>query len=187
MGITRATLITFANTLINNRGSTGTLGIAFDEVVEHMSQLDNPPIVSSTDLAITAGTARYSRPTACIKLLGIFDRGRQLRPISHHELNAYNITWRDDTGDPVAYYVEEDNADSVLLYPTPSTTSTGQWLHTQSSTDLPDHLAIYVLCSMIRRELAYPSDHQDKEMSAVWHKIEDIFAALAGLTEESKQ
>jgi len=186
MGITRATLITFANTLLSDRGSTYTLGLAFDETVEHMSQLENPPIVSSTDFAITSGTARYTRPAACIKLLGVFDRGRQLRPVSHHELNSYGITWRDDTGDPIAYYVEEDKATTVLLYPIPTTTSTGQWLHTQSSTDLPDHLALYVMCSMIRHELEYPSDHQDKEMSAVWRSIENIFAAMAGLTEVSK-
>lgn len=187
MAITRAGLIAFAKTLSHNTASTVTLGESYDEVVEQLAKLTeppNPPVVATTGLTISSGTASYTYPTGAVSILGVFDRGRQLHEVSHQELNSYGLTWRDDTGDPVAYYVEEESADSIRLYPTPSTTSTGQWLYTHASTSLSDHLALHVMFSMLQFEFEYPSDHQDKEAAIAWGALADIFAGLAGLTEE---
>ncbi len=180
MATTRDNVITLAQTIGNFSGSTITLGRAFDEVVENLCKLDQPPFVYSSGLAVTTTSAHFSRPSSCVKVLAVFFEKKQLYQVDKHELENWNIAWRGSTAGPLAYYIDEDDPESVRFIPAPTTATTGKWIYTKSPSEIPDYMVLYVTFAMLEREYAYPSSKQDKEFSTLCGKIAELFAKMIG-------
>ena len=182
MGLTRANIVDFANVIANGLGSTVTMNIAYDEVLQALARSPNPPLVESSDFTISSGTATYTWSTNAVRILGVFNENTQLYPVNRRELEGYASTWRATSGDTVyAYHADENTLRTVRLFPSPSTGSTGTWLHSVTKTsNVPNYMSLYIAFAVLEREFAYPSNHQDKDFSALCGQIALLFGKLIG-------
>jgi len=181
MALSKTNIVDFAQVIANAQGSTVTMNIAYDEVMQNLAQRPDPPLLESTAFTISSGTASYTFPSAAIKIVGLFNESRQLRFTNRVELESYNREWRASSDDtPLAFFTEEDTLRSMRLFPSPSTGSTGTWLMSVVPTAVPEYMALYIAFMILEKEFAYLSDHQDKEFSTVCGQIAVGFGKLIG-------
>lgn len=74
-------------------------------------------------IVVTAGTAEYALPADCAQVFRVTYDGEVIWPVSQRRLRAYDARWRERTGTPYLYYLDELNA-KIGLYPNPSTGTT---------------------------------------------------------------
>jgi len=163
-------------------GSTATMNVFYGEVMRNLARGPNPPLVESSAFAVSSGTAAYTWPAAAIRILAVFNEKKQLAPANIRQLESYDDAWRASSDDTIhAWHAGEDTLRTARLFPSPSTGSTGTWLFSKAPTsDVPNYMALYIAFAVLERDFAYPSDHQDKEFSALCGQIALIFGKLVG-------
>ena len=182
MSSDKAAITAIAQVIAASLGDSNTLAVAYEEVMENLAQLPNPPLVESTTFAISSGTASYTYPSTGVEVVGIFHENTQLTKVSGPELEGYDRSWRASTGAPEVFFVEEVTARSIRLFPTPNAAATGTWLTSvPNDSTVPDYMVLYVVFAMLEREFAYPSNHQDKQLSKLCGQIATIFGKLIGV------
>jgi len=182
MGLTQDNIVDFANVIAGTTGSTASMNVAFDEVMQSLARSPNPPLVQSSAFAISSGTANYTWSADAVRILAVFNEGLQLHPSNAPELESYSAAWRASSTDaPLVYHAGENTLRSARLFPSPSTGSTGTWLHSIApQSDIPEYMSLYIAFAVLEREFAYPSAHQDKEFSGLCGQIANIFGKLIG-------
>jgi hypothetical protein len=182
MGLTQDNIVDFANFIAGTSGSTASMNIAYDEIMQSLARSPNPPFVDSSTFAVSSGTASYTWSTEGVRLLGVFNENTQLYPASRRELESYQMYWRASSDDaPLAYFSDENTLRTVRLFPSPSTGSTATWLYSIApQSGIPDYMCLYIAFAILEREFAYPSAHQDKEFSGICGQISNIFGKLIG-------
>jgi len=184
MALTQDNIVDLANTIGGTTGSTVSMNIYYDEVMQGLGTRFNPPLVETTTFAISSGTASYAWPSTACSILAIFSESRQILPVSRLELDSYDDGWRasSSTDGVHCHYSGEDTQRSFRLYPIPSTASTGTLIMSvASSADVPDYFGIYVACEILKREFAKPSVHQDKQFAKAAGDVAGLFGMLIGL------
>lgn len=73
--------------------------------------------------AVTAGTSEYSLPSDCVNIKRVSFDDEKLLPVMKSQLRAINARWRDHSGTPRYYYLDEQT-DTIGLYENPSSGST---------------------------------------------------------------
>lgn len=184
MTMTRTTIINLADDLAHSKSDSTLIQESYDDVMERLGR-GSAPFVETEAYTPTDGTAEYSYPSAAVTILAVFHGAKQLLPASSKELEAYSATWRATAeDDPGAYTVYERDARKVRLFPTPSTTESdgGTFLYSEQRTsDIPEWLVLSIVFMMLAEEFAYPSDHQDMEMSAACVKMAEFLKAFTGV------
>lgn len=197
MALTKAQLTTFASTICHAEHDTTTFSQFFNDVIDELAQLPNPPFAEAAFEAATSGTDEYSFETTMLRPLAIFFEDELLSEVSQAELEAYSKTQQTDTGDPVAYTLEAIDARKYRVYPIPTGSGdvgSANWaasypsdafalIFTEDrSTDIEDYYALPITFDCIAREFAYPSDHQDVEYAKLCASLAKLMYTLAGVT-----
>jgi hypothetical protein len=184
MSLTQDNIVDLANTIGGTTGSTVSMNIYYDEIMQGLATRFNPPLVETTVFTVSSGTASYSWPSTASSILAIFSSGRQILPVTRYELDAYDDGWRASTSTDSYhfYYTGEDTQRSFRLYPIPSTASTGTLIMgVASSDDVPDYMGLYIACEILKREFAKPSEHQDKQFAKAAGDVAGLFGMLIGV------
>jgi len=186
MTMTRANIVTFADTFAHDTGTDMTLEDSFDDILDRFAR-SSAPFVDTETFTPTDGTAEYSYPTTAITILAIFHGATHLVVASSSELEAYDEDWRATAatgGTPIAYIFYEGDSRAVRLFPTPDTTEVDNdtFLFGENrTTDIPEWLALPIAFEMLAEEFAYPSGHQDKEMSEACLGMAGFLKAFTGI------
>ena len=185
MALTQDNIVDLANTIGGTTGSTASMNLYYDEVMQGLGTRFEPPLVETTTFAISSGTASYAWPSTACSILAIFSSaGREILPVSRNELDASDSGWRASTStDSYQFFISsEDTQRSFRLYPNPSTASTGTLIMgVASSADVPDYMGLYVALEILKREFAKPSAHQDKQFSKAAGDVAQLFGMLIGV------
>ena len=72
---------------------------------------------------VTAGTQEYDLPDDCRRVMRVAYDDQKILPITHQDLRNHNPRWRDHSGTPRFYYLDEMN-EKIGLYENPGTSST---------------------------------------------------------------
>ena len=184
MTMTRANVITLTNLFAHGSGDADLMPDAYDDALDRIARASSP-FVDTEAFTPSDGVAAYSYPSTAVTLISVFHGAKQLIKASSRELEAYDEDWRDaDEDTPVAFTFYEQDADKVLLFPTPSTTaaSGGTFLYSENrTTDIPEWLVLPIVFDILAEEFSYPSDHQDKEYAAMCGEMAQILKAFTGI------
>lgn len=202
--MTKAQIIALVEIYSKTLASSNTINTYFDEAVESLCKLPNPPLVNCEAITITSGTAVMDYPTNAIKILAVFYTSRQLAYTLGRELEHYSGTWRDDSGTPIAYTLKEESGRTYRLYPNPNTSTVSSGgaeplgedyaatagaaiMYSNNSTtgSFADWLAYPLTFNVLAREFARPSAHQDLTFSTTCKQLSQLLYSLAGLGEFS--
>ena len=190
MALTQDNIVDLANTIGGTTGSTASMNIYYDEIMQGLGAGLNPPLVETTVFAISSGTASYTWPSTACSVLGIFFKtasgttqvSKQVLPAGRIELESLDGAWRQTTGEIQVFYSGEDTQRSFRFYPVPSVDSTGTLIMgVASSADVPDYMGLYVALEILKREFAKPSAHQDKQFSKAAGDVAQLFGMLIGV------
>jgi hypothetical protein len=182
MALTQDNIVDLANTLGGTTGSTVSMNIYYDEIMQGLGTRFNPPLVETTTFAISSGTAAYTWPATACSILGVFSESKQILKVGFMELESYDSAWRQTTGEIQVYYEGEEPQRSIRFHPVPSVNSTGTYIMgVASSADVPDYMGLYVALEILKKEYAKPSVHQDKQFSKAAGDVAQLFGMLAGV------
>jgi hypothetical protein len=192
--MTKNEIKTLIQDISRSEAEDATIDLYYDEVVEELGKLPDPPIVEVNLYPYTAATSTYDYPTDTIEPLHLFFTGYHLMRVSKHSLEAYEQTWRDDTGSPKAWKTEHENSRKIRIYPIPDTTSTdlaigateplGEHFPANSGaiiasdsreSSISDMLGLYIAFRVLYKEFIRPSDHQDIEWAMLHKQIAQVF------------
>ena len=186
MAMTRAQIITLADSLAHGASASTPLQDSFDDVLERLAKTTSPFINTET-FSPTDGTAEYSYPASAVMLLAVFHGAKQLPIVTGKELEAYDEDWKATAaseGTPIVATYHERDARKVRLFPTPDTTATngGTFVFAENrTTDIPVWLALPIIFEMLADDFSYPSSHQDKEMAQVCQDMAEILKGFVGI------
>lgn len=91
----------------------------YDELVRLLSYTQSWTFAAVL-ITPTPGTSEYALPAEGTRIVALFYGGRQLSKESRTSLSALSPNWRDHKGVPIAYVVEDQEALTFRLYPTPT-------------------------------------------------------------------
>lgn len=170
------------------------------QILTELSRLPSPPITGAELVEITSGTAEYDLPATATSILAAFYDTKALGAANTSDVKEYSSTWKDDTGTPLAYMMDDTTARTFRLYPIPDTDSgdfsfpTGTPLGTDYPDDavllifgsnrddkVPADIGAYVALSTLAREFSRPSGHQDRNFSEACKKLANVVGKLGGL------
>jgi hypothetical protein len=184
MGLTQANITALTNNLAHSKGDSDTMDASYDDVMDRLARTTSP-FVNSETFSPTDGTSEYSYPTTAIKLLKVIHSTTDLPEATGKELEAYDDDWRTTAEATPAYHgFPERDARKVLLWPTPSTTSTngGTFIFAEKrTTDIPEWLGIPIALEILSEEMAYPSDHQDMQMADLAWQLAKMLKSFIGI------
>lgn len=120
----KADFTSLAQSLGQSAGDADTLSAFFDEAVESLARLSDPPLVVCELFPYYYDTPEHDFPANAVVILALFFEGTHLDKTNVRHLLYYSLTWRDDTGNPEAWAFDEQSARKIRLYPYPSTTET---------------------------------------------------------------
>ncbi len=151
-------------------------------------------LTQATLLEVTANDATYTLPATGLRLLGAFYSDNYLCQASIQEVEAYAGTgWRDVTGDPIAYVVEDESKHDFRLFPKPAVPSDNfiflfgspfgkdflhgavAVIHTETRNDLPVWLELPVVFEVLSREFSRESDHKDLLFAKICQDTANMF------------
>ncbi len=196
MALTKAQLTTFASLICHAEHDTTTFSQFFDDIIDELGKAPKPVFAEYAFEAIVSGTDEYSYETKMLRPIAIFFDDMLLSETGEKELEAYSATQQSDTGDPVAYTLENVDARKYRVYPIPDANgsiSGANWstgypdgalaliFVEDRSTDIEDYYALPITFDCIAREFAYPSDHQDVEYAKVCADLAKLMHVLAGV------
>jgi hypothetical protein len=178
-----------------------------DDVMDELALSPYPPVVEAELVTLTSGTAEYAYPTKAKRVIaGLYcddaspQEGRPLAISRMPSLEAYNVGWSSESGDPEAMTFGSQDARNYRLYPTPATDTGamsfdtglpfGEDMPDDSLTlvfsmwdenDIPDWVAYVIAFRVLAKEFTRPSDHQDIPFAALCVKVANVFFTIAGL------
>ena len=192
--MTKNDILDLIQDIARDEADTDAISAYYDEIVEELGKLPDPPMVERDLLTVTSGTATYDYPAAAVELLYYFQHAYQLPHITEETLEAYEITWRDDSGAPRAWKTNEENAREFRLYPNPNITSTalgvgatepfgedfptnmGALIYSDTrESDISDMVGLYITFRVLHKEFVRPSNHQDVAWAMLHQEISDVF------------
>lgn len=198
--MTRDEIKTLTVSLAKDLEDTDTIDIYINEVFRILAFSSSPPMLRGILKEITSGTATYSFESDMLKITYAIMFDELLSPCSESALDAYSSTQESDSGTPSQITQDELTARTYRLYPEPDTTSTScTYAHGEPfGEDYPDDIltliyaddresnihgiySISIALDTLSREFAYPSDHTDKNLSAVCRKAADLIYQLVGV------
>lgn len=155
----------------------------FTDALESFCQSPNCPLIASSSISIISGTAEYSYPSNCVRILGIFYRAAHLPYASRGELEAYDKEWKSLSGTPIVYTFEDTSTDEYRLVPTPNETgSHGTIIYTNSrTTDIMTTIGLPLALDMIARDFILPSDHQDVTFAQICKRFSELLRMIGGI------
>jgi len=160
-------------------------------VLEHGSMR-----TSLTDATYVAGVAdqlTYSKPTAAIRILGVFYDQAWLYGEDERSLQRFDPFWRELSGAPAVYSFDAETLDTIAVVPRPArsgaaigvtTPFTGfpsdnlTVVYTNNAADVQPWEELAVACDILAREFGRWSDHQDTSASATWRQLADFFLTV---------
>jgi hypothetical protein len=149
-------------------------------------------------LPVTAGTFEYNPPDVIADLKGVFYDDRWLYKENLRALEAINPHWRDESGTPRAYIVEDESNHKFRIYPKPDRDSKDfipifgsplgldfpeysvVVLMTEIRIDLPTWLEMPVAWEVLSREFARESDHTDAAFAKIARQISQNMLKMVG-------
>ena len=204
----RATLLTVAGSICLDLDDSTTLAQFYDDAIDELGKLPNPPFIERGFQKVVSGTATYDHNaiedgagntlSTLLRPLYIFYDDTLMYPESETSLQSYSEDWEADSGTPVAYTSDDVDASAtdrlIQLYPKPDATGDAiaavGWGSTfpdndltyffseGRETDIEDYYALPLIFDILSREFAYPSDHQDLEYSAICRLLADFLYKL---------
>jgi len=121
--MTKAEILTLIQDIARGQADDDTIAVYYEETINELGRLVDPPMAEAGLFSLTSGTATYSYPDNAVSILCAFFEGYQLSRETEENLEAYERTWRNDSGDPVAFKTTDETTDSITFYPIPSSTS----------------------------------------------------------------
>ena len=196
MSLNKAQLTTFASLICHAELDTTTFSQFFDDVIDELKDAPKPVFADYAFEAIASGVDEYSYETTMLRPIAIFFDDALLSKTGEKELEAYSATQRSDTGDPVAYTLENVDARKYRVYPIPDANGAiggADWASNypdgalalifveDRSTDIEDYYVLPITFDCIAREFAYPSDHQNVDYAKVCANLAKLMYALASV------
>lgn len=198
--MSRATTITYANTLLDSLGDTTQLGQYYDEITMEIARGTWPDVVSMVGADFrqgVTGTSLYLFPDAAIRLLSVHYDRLQLAEASPSEADAYDREWRVTRGEPVAYTMADEADNTIRVVPVPDVTGespTGitpvdfgaatwpsnnvAFVYTTNTSVHTDE-EMWLALEMVARELARDSNHHDEEAAGLAKTLADLFRKMS--------
>ena len=165
----------------------------YDEAVEELGKLQDPPMQERALVEFTSGTATYDYPVEAVEILHAFHASYQLPRTTKEALEAYDMEWRSGSGVPKVFKTDQENARTYRLYPNPNVTSdalgggatepfgedfpanSGALIYSDArATGISDMIGLYIAFRVLYKEFMRPSDHQDAAWAALHKKIADL-------------
>lgn len=115
-------------------------------------------------IPVFQGNPTITLPSSLLELITIIFDGQALSQLEHRELEVLNFGWRNATGTPIAYTLDDLPAQQAELYPAPSITGTlGLAIYVESRANVLPILTLPVALLVLQREFVRESDHTDVE------------------------
>jgi hypothetical protein len=195
MSVSKANILSFASFLGLDLEDDTTIAEMYDDVVNHWAFLPIPPFQKATLVSLTLGTSIYDFEADMVRELWAVFEDSELLFCSEDSLEAYESTWRDDTGDPEAL-TSEQLTNQYRVYPIPVANSGAAGAEPYGE-DYPDDILfllyadkrvasiaeiyeIPIALKVLAREFMYDSQHQDLGFSEACSQIGQIFLSLLG-------
>lgn len=198
MSLSKANILTLASGLALDLETDATLSTFFDDVVEQLSLIDNPPFTDGALVELTSGTATYDFESTMLKLIFAIMEDSSLSMTHEEGLEAYSKTWRSDTGTPFAV-TQDWLSRQYTLYPNPNFNSTplaggateplgedypddNLWIvfAEDRSTSIQDYYGLVIALLALAREFSQSSDHIDLELAASANQLGSFIMLLLG-------
>lgn len=179
--MTKAEVLALVQDMARDQADDTTISAYHDEVIEELAKSEDPPFVALGNFALTSGVSEYSWPSSAIRPLYMWYDGYQLSQSKEHRLSAYDIEWRDSSGDPVAWRIDNETARTLRVMPTPDSdsTTTCKILYSQERTTyLHDFIVPYIVFRILYKEFIRPSDHQDIDWAKLCQQVAQLFYIL---------
>lgn len=192
--VSKADVLALVQELCTNQADATAIDKYFDEVISDLGK-DGWLCVAEV-LAATKGTFEYEPPSTVIKLWNVIYDDRMLYKENLRAVESVNVNWRDETGTPRAYVVEDESNHKFRLYPKPDRTSKdfvpifGSPLGLDYPTysvvviisemrdTIPQWLIVPVAFDILNREFMRESDHQDTVFGDACKKLSTMFYAM---------
>jgi len=192
--MTKNDILDLVQDIARDQANDTAISAYYDEEVEALGKLPNPPLVERDLVGFTSGTAAYAYPTNAIEVLYLFHASYQLAQVTKETLEAYDMEWRSGSGVPKAFKLGHEDARTYRLYPNPNVTSdalgigatepfgedfptnSGAVIYSDSrESDISDMIGLYLAFRVLYKEFVRPSDHQDVAWAMLHKQIADLF------------
>jgi hypothetical protein len=199
-------VLTLIQDIARDQAEDDTISKYYDEAIVELGKLPDPVLVERELFTVTAATATYDYPAAAIELLHMFRDTDPLLKTTRLALEQRSKAWREDSGTPVSYNLDNETADTFRLYPIPDTTSTalgigatepfgddfpanmGATIHSDSrETGISDMIGLYVAFRVLYKEFHRPSDHQDIEWAMLHKAIAQLLFYMGVMRDEQRK
>ena len=192
--MSRAIILALVQSLSNQQATAAAIDRYYDDVVRDLGQ--RPWLTEASLVAVTANTSQYTLDTSVIRVLDMYYDDHVVRMSDLREMESINPRWRDETGTPISYIVEDETAKVFRLYKNPDRTSKDfsfifgsplgldypeysvAIVHTQTRETLPDWLNLPVAFEILHREFMRESNHKDLEFSKVCKQLAQLFFTI---------
>lgn len=204
MNMTKAEIITFIQDLTQSQADSVTLSGYFDQLLDDLGRIPNPPLIELEVIAAVLGTTEYTLPDNAICELAVFYDDRELSRTTAQQLEARSLSWRDHSGKPWAYIKDDSTARTIKLYPAISaahfiaTNTPGIPMGTgipsnpitiiyasRANDKIPNYLALPITLQILSWEFARPSKHQSESFASLCQELSDLLFSLLGITHTS--
>jgi len=184
MTTTKAEIIALAQMFCQNKADATTIASFFDEVMDGLANLAEPPFFAFANFNLVASTGVYAIDSTITQLSGVNAVDiRQLSLAHVHELEAYDIDWRTIEDDPLSYLLEEQDSREFRLFPIPDANSGEgrQFGGDAASTAIQEWYALYIAFASLAKEFGYISDHEDGLFAEACASIQQMLGAMLGI------
>lgn len=195
--MSKTTVLTLVSDLTLGAASDSTVvGNYYDRVVEDLARF--PWLTTVSLIPITAGTPQYTLETTQARIIAMFYDSRQLSKLTQAQAEGINRHWRNETGPPHSYVMEDEANKTFRLYPNPTLDSKPQVfpntaplgidfpaytiaiVHTGTRTDVPTWLELPVALETAAREMERESSHRDLEWAQQAHALASLLFNMIG-------
>ena len=153
-------------------------------------------LTTATLVPASSGTNEYTLPSTCLAVIDAIYSDAVLDFVSLGELESVNSGWRAATGTPIAFTTEDEPAQTLRLYPTPTSTSgpfifshgapfgldypanTICFIHTELRVDVPVWLELPIALRICQIEFVRESNHRDPVFARYCGRLADMLFAM---------
>lgn len=167
--MSRDTSLRWVIDLSKDQADSNTFDRHYDDVTTDLAQM----LVTNVTQNVDARDPEQPWPDEAVGLWALFWEGHHIHKAKLSELEAVNPDWRDETGRPVSWVLEDETDKTFRLYPSPDVAGTLTILFTERRDNMPDWLDFVVGLEVLRREFTHYSDHRNPELSAAIGLIRD--------------
>lgn len=196
--MTKAASLTLASLLTLDQLSEDRLSPFYDEAAYALAAL--PYLMDVVLVDVTKDIGLLSFPTDFLHLLEVWYEDRALESMTTDELDMLTRQWESAYGAPIAFTTDQIDLHTFQLYPVPRLTSSdlllthyggafgldypaghAVLLATQIIRDLPSWLELPLIYSILAREYALESDHQDLSFAQGCAEVSVLLMAMLAL------